>query len=105
MLKMIIRMDDDKIKIEKRYHLKGIYNTLDSIFIKKGLPRVEDVSGALVYRDGGRAKDDICFGRIVSTLKKRKWFMENVSVWLLCAGGDSSDPADFSEKDLLKYYR
>ena len=105
MLKMIIRMDDDKINIEKKYRLKGIYNTIDSIFIKKGLPRVEDVSGALVYRDNGRAKDDICFGRIVSTLKKREWFMDNVSVWLLCSGDDSGDPADFSEKDLLKHYR
>lgn len=36
MLKMIIRMDDNKIKIEKKYCLDGIYQTLDSTFAKMG---------------------------------------------------------------------
>ena len=51
MLKMIIRMDDDKINIEKKYRLDGIYSTIDSTFDKMGLPRMEDTSGSLVYRD------------------------------------------------------
>ncbi len=105
MLKMVIRMDDDKINIEKKYRVKGIYNTIDSIFIKNGLPRVEDVSGALVYRDSGGAKDGRRFGRIVNTLKRREWFMDNVSVWLFYDSNDSDDPAAFNEKDLLRHYR
>ena len=57
MLKMMIRMDDDKITTEKKYHLDGIYNTINNTFLTVGLPRIEDGSGALVYRDCGRAKD------------------------------------------------
>lgn len=105
MLKMIIRMDDDKINIEKKYRLDGIYRTIDSIFVKMGLPRMEDSSGSLVYRDNGHAKDYGRFGKIVNTLKKQAWFMDNVAVWLLCDSDDSDSPDDFNEEDLLNHYR
>lgn len=105
MLKMIIRMDDDKINIEKKYHLDGIYRTIDSTFDKMGLPRMEDASGALVYRDNGHARDYGRFGKIVNAFKKQDWFMDNVAVWLLCDSDDSDSPDDFNEEDLLHHYR
>ena len=55
MLKMMIRMDDDKITTEKKYHLDGIYSTINNTFLTVGLSHIEDGSGALVYRDCGRA--------------------------------------------------
>ncbi len=36
MLKMIIRMDDNKINNENKYRLDGIYRTIDNIFFKMG---------------------------------------------------------------------
>ena len=105
MLKMIIRMDDDKINIEKKYRLDGIYRTLDSTFVKMGLPRMEDSSGSLVYRDNGHTKDYGRFGKIVNTLKKQAWFMDNVKVWLLCDSDDSDSSDDFNVEDLLSHYR
>ena len=33
MLKMMIRMDDDKITTEKKYHLDGIYSTINNTFL------------------------------------------------------------------------
>jgi hypothetical protein len=105
MLKMIIRMNEDKINIEKKYRLDGIYQTINSSFAKMGLPRMEDASGSLVYRDNGHAKDYGRFGKIVNTLKKQPWFMENVIVWLLCDSDDSDNPDDFIEEDLLDHYR
>ncbi|WP_343209425.1 hypothetical protein [Anaerolentibacter hominis] len=105
MLKMIIRMDDEKIKKEKKYHLERIYSTVDSAFAKMGLPRMEDTSGCLVYRDGGNDRDYGRFGQIVNTLKKQEWFMDNVTVWLLCDSDDSDNPNDYDEEDLLNHYR
>ena len=97
MLKMVIRMNDDKITAENKYRLDGIYNTINHTFQTVGLPRMEDGSGALVFRDCGRARDFSLFGRIVNTLKRQTWFMDNVSVWRLydrrdefCRRGDSS---------------
>ena len=62
MLKMMIRMDDDKITTEKKYHLDGIYSTINNTFLTMGLLRIEDGSGALVYRDCGRTRDFSLFG-------------------------------------------
>lgn len=105
MLKMIIRMDDNKINIEKKYRLDGIYNTINNTFDKMGLSRMEDSSGSLVYRDNGNARDYGRFGKIVNTFKKQAWFMDNVSVWMLYDSDDSDNPNDFNEEDLLNHYR
>ena len=39
MLKMVIRMNDDKITAENKYRLDGIYNTINHTFQTVGLPR------------------------------------------------------------------
>ena len=95
----------DKITTEKKYHLDGIYSAINNTFLTVGLPRIEDGSGALVYRDCGRAKDFSLFGKIVNTLKKQTWFMDNVAVWRLYDSDDSDSPEDFNEEDLLTHYR
>lgn len=105
MLKMVIRMDGDKINIEKKYRLEGIYKTIDNTFIQMGFPRREDASGSLVYLDNGHDKDYGRFGKIVNTLKKQAWFMDNVEVWLLCDSDDSDSSDDFNVEDLLSHYR
>lgn len=105
MLKMVIRMDIDKIEVEKKYHLDGIYNTIDTTFSKMGFPRVEDGSDSLVYYDNGQARDYGRFGKIVNTLKKQAWFMDNVAAWLLYDSDDSDSPDDFNKEDLLNHYR
>lgn len=105
MLKMMIRMDDDKITTEKKYHLDGIYSTINNTFLTVGLSHIEDGSGTLVYRDCGRARDFSLFGKIVNTLKRQTWFMDNVAVWRLYDSDDSDSSENFNEEDLLTHYR
>ena len=105
MMKMVIRMNDDKINIEKRYPLESIYSTIDKLFMKKGLTKLPESNRTLVYCGADRPVDFAYFGVIVNFLKKQPWFMDNVSVWLLCSNDDSEDPNDFDEEDLLKHYR
>ena len=50
-------------------------------------------------------RDFSLFGRIVNTLKRHAWFMDNVSVWRLCDSDDSDSPDDFNEEDLLIHYQ
>ena len=64
-----------------------------------------DASGALVYRDCGRDRDFSLFGKVVNTLKRQPWFMENVAAWRLYDSDDSDHPDDFNEEDLLRHYR
>ncbi len=51
MLKMIIRMDDNKILNERKYCLDGIYSAIDSMFKKLGLSCMEDASGDFSKED------------------------------------------------------
>ena len=98
-------MDDDKITTEKKYHLDGIYSAINNTFLTVGLPRIEDGSGALVYRDFGRANDFSLFGTLFIYLKKLSCVMDNVAVWRLYDSDDSDSPEDFNEEDLLTHYR
>lgn len=66
---------------------------------------MEDASGSLVYRDNGHATDYGQFGKIVNTLKRQPWFMENVIKWILCDSDDSDSLDGFNEEDLLNHYR
>ena len=105
MLKMMIRMNDQKIRAERKYRPDGIYRTIDRTFLQMGFPRMQDSSGFLVYCDNGSSRDYGRFGRIVNTLKRQSWFMDNVEVWRFCDSDDSDDPNDFNEEDLLGHYR
>lgn len=105
MLKMLIRMNNNKIVFEKKYKLDGVYTTIDDAFMKMGLLRVEDNSGDLVYRDNGNERDYGRFGKIVNTFKRQPWFMENVEAWELYDSEDSDNPEDFNKEDLLNHYK
>ncbi len=102
MIKMIIRMNDNKIEIEKKYTLERVYAGLDRIFAGYGYSR-EDVDGNLEYKGSCDPRDFAKFGRIYNGLRKQEWFSENVSTWLLCNSDDVDDPEDFSVEDLLHY--
>lgn len=72
MLKMLIRMNDDKINIEKKYCLDRISQTIDNIFAKMGLLRMEDAADSLVYRDSGHDKDYSQFKKNCKYLKNSR---------------------------------
>ena len=105
MLMMKIEMNTDKIQAEQRYTMSAINRTIESAFAQMQLRKVEDASGALLYRDSGNARDHGRFRKVVNTLKKQPWFMENVSVWRLYDSEDSDNLNDCSEEDLLLHYR
>ena len=105
MLMMKIEMNADKIQAEQRYTMSAINRTIESAFAQMQLRKVEDASGALLYRDSNNARDYGRFGKVVNTLKKQPWFMENVSVWRLYDSEDSDNLNDCSEEDLLLHYR
>ena len=85
--------------------MDGIYSTINNTFLTVGLSHIEDGSCALVYRDCGRARDFSLFGKIVNTLKRQTWFMDNVAVWRLYDSDDSDSSENFNEEDLLTHYR
>lgn len=102
MIKMIIKMNDEKIQNENKFTLDRVYSGLDRIFSQFGYSR-EDVDGNLEYKGNCDPGDFGRFGRIYNGLRKQTWFVNNAEVWLLCNSDDVEDPNDFSVEDLLNY--
>lgn len=102
MIKMIIKMNDDKIIETNEYTLERVYSGLDRIFAQFGY-NSEEVGGNLEYKGSGDPSDFGKFGRIYNGLRKQTWFINNATTWLLCNSDDVEDPNDFSVEDLLNY--
>jgi len=93
MIKMRIKLDEEKIIREKKYSLNEIKNTLDKIFANAG--GFLDDNGE--YTNGTFES----FGAILAVLKNSDWFMDNVIEWLWKDSDFSEESTDFEVEDLL----
>lgn len=105
MLKMLICMNQDKINAERKYNLDSMHETINALFLNLGLSSMRNTSGQWVYRDNGDMRDYGRFGRVVNTLKRQAWFMDNVETWRFYDSDDSDNSEDFNEEDLLSHYQ
>ncbi len=101
-IKMIIKMNNEKIKAENEYTLDRVYSGLTRIFKQFGYSGVE-IDGNLEYKGNSDPRDFGKFGCIYNGLRKQTWFINNAYTWLLCNSDDVEDPNDFSVEDLLSY--
>ncbi len=103
MIKMIIRLDEEKILRNQDYSKDRILAALDRIFAKTGMSRVDTLRGT-EYCGQGISSDFARFGKIMLGLKEQDWFMDNAKDWILCNSDDSEDPNEFEEEDLMAHY-
>ncbi|MBQ9605853.1 MAG: hypothetical protein IJV16_01595 [Lachnospiraceae bacterium] len=90
MMKMLIKLDEDKIAREKKYDINKINNYLTTAFNKRGMSR---------DKDGWYANGNFTTcGSMTIILSDKDWFMDNISEWLLV------DTADSSMDDLKAHY-
>ncbi len=104
MIKMEIRMDDEKILEERKYRLEAVYEAIDKVFEYWDFKGEKTSSGSVMYKDNGSDRDLGRFFSIVNALKKKEWFLGNVSVWILYDSDDSDSPEDFAMEDLAAHY-
>ena len=95
MMKMLIKLDEDKIVREKKYDINKINKYLASAFDKRGMSKDKDGW----YINGNFTT---C-GSLIIKLSKKDWFMDNVTDWLWFDSSDSSTDdlkAHYSRKRL-----
>lgn len=80
---MRIRLDEEKIKKEGKYNYDNMIMLLDETFEEMELYRIHDYSDILTYGGLDNPNDYAHFGSMYNSLKKRKWFMNNVLLWEL----------------------
>lgn len=102
MIKMMIKMNEDRINTMNGYTPERVYSGLDSIFARSGI-NGEIINGYHEYRGNDNPADFGKFGRIYNGLRKQNWFIDNVQEWFLCNSDDVDNSDDFSVEDLLHY--
>ena len=90
MMTMLIKLDEDKIKREKKYDINKINAYLTSAFDKRGMTKDADDW----YINGNFTN---C-GSLIVNLSEKDWFMDNVTEWLWY------DTSDSSTDDLKAHY-
>ena len=102
MIKMLIKMDDNRIKAANNYSLEQLNNGLDNAFAKYGI-QGEVINGYREYKGNNEPADFGKFGRLYNGLRKQSWFTDNIEEWYLYNSDDVENADDFSVEDLLNY--
>lgn len=105
MLKMTIELDTNRIEKNSKYILEQISNTINEIFIEKGLIHTIQGNTHTYYFDNKNNKNSGKFCILYTTLKKQTWFIDNIKLWKVLNSDNVDDINDFSEEDLLARVR
>ena len=104
MLKLEIKIDDNKVEQEGKYSASNIYSAVDKVFMKYDFRKEILKDGTYCYYGNGRPKDYGIFGRIITTLKEKEWFMDYLLKWLWYNSDDGENEEDFAIEDVLYHY-
>lgn len=104
MLKLEIKMNQEKICSDGKYTFENLQQTLVKLFSKYQFDHVMEPDGTLFFIGRGRTRDYGCFGKLITTLKDQPWFMEYVIKWLWYNSDDGEDENDFAVEDVLEHY-
>lgn len=104
MLKLEIKFDDTRMREDRKYAPEAIYAAVDKAFAKYQFPKETLSDGTVCYRGTGMARDYGTFGRIITTLKDKEWFMNYLVKWLWYNSDDGENETDFTVEDVLYHY-
>lgn len=104
MLKLEIKLDDDRITTEAKYSSDSIYSAIDKAFSKYQFKKEVQEDGTISYQGNGMPRDYGVFGRLITTLKDKEWFMAYLTKWLWYNSDDGESENDYSVEDILYHY-
>lgn len=100
MLKLEFKLDEQKIVAEQKYSMEAIYAAADSAFRKYRFRKEILEDGTVCYWGNGRPEDYGAFGRLITSLKDKPWFLDNLSRWLWYNSDDGANENDYAVEDL-----
>lgn len=104
MLKLEIKLDENKINKEQKYSVSSIYQTLNQAFNNYQLRKEDEPDGTIVFYGNGNPRDYGAFGCIITSLKEKAWFMDYVIKWVWYNSDDGENESDFLVEDVLYHY-
>ena len=104
MLKLEMKLNDNRILQAAKYQPDSIHNAVDKAFSKYQFKREVLSDGTICYYSNGRSKDYGAFGRLITTLKDKEWFLPYLDKWLWYNSDDSDNENDYVVEDILYHY-
>lgn len=104
MLKLEIKLDEGKIAKDCNYTKDSIYKALEQTFSNYQLLKRQESDGTICFYGSGNPRDYGAFGRIITSLKEKPWFMDYVIKWIWYNSDDGENEDDFSVEDVLFHY-
>ncbi|MDO5415880.1 MAG: hypothetical protein Q4F29_01660 [Lachnospiraceae bacterium] len=104
MLKLEIKMDENKIQFENQYLAENIYQMLAELFDRFQLKQEILEDGTLSVHGNNQPWDYGAFGYIITLLKDKMWFMPYVIKWVWYNSDNNENEEDFDREDVLYYY-
>ena len=104
MLKLEIKLVTISTDKECAATIDNIYLTLDRLFEKYCFKIHILDDGTHCYYGNGDPGDYGIFGRIITTLKNKVWFVDHACKWLWYNSDDSDNEDDYSVEDVLYHY-
>lgn len=104
MLKLEIKLDENKISKEQKYSASSIYQILGQAFDSYQLRKEYEPDGTIVFYGSGNSRDYGAFGCIITSLKEKSWFMDYVIKWIWYNSDDGENEKDFAIEDVLYHY-
>lgn len=104
MLKLEMKLDIEQITQAQKYTPQAIQLSVDNTFGKHGFRKEIQPAGTVCCYGTSAVKDYGIFGRLITTLKDKDWFMPYVAKRPWYTSDDGKNENDFSAEDVLLHY-
>lgn len=100
MMKMLIALDEERVKTDGIYDLADMWRLIDEKFAKYKCVKEVQSEGRVLYSGNPDYDYYTCMGVSYVSLKKQKWFAKYCTEWILY-DNDDDEELPFQDINLL----
>ncbi len=95
MMKMKIKLDEQKVKENSKYTVDEMYKKIDNLANEVNITKKE---GKYIYIGNNDRYDFANFGRMIIALGNCDWYKNCIEEWLWCDDYEVDDMIDFFDR-------
>lgn len=100
MMKMLIKLDEERVLRDGKYDLAGMWRAIDGQFERYNCIREAQPGGGVLYSGDPDQDYFTCMGLSYLFLRKQQWFAQYCSQWIMY-DNDDDEELPFQHIDLL----
>ena len=105
MLKTEFKLNENRINADGRYSPVSVYDAVDKAFMRHRFRKEILSDGTICFYGNGLSTDYGAFGSLITSLRKKDWFMPYLDKWLWYNSDDGINDDDYVIEDILQHYK